>query len=134
MKKYLIQSAKNKKGAAVLITVIITMTIITIIALSLALSAISEGEISTYQSKATRVFANIDGCAEESLIRVKRKPSYTGETLTIDQTSCNIVVTGSGDTRTILITATNTNYTKILQLDVSLAPTFAITNWQELNN
>lgn len=124
----------NQRGAAVLITVLVTTVVIMIIGLSLALNSVAENEILLYQSKANRVFDNIDGCAEESLLRLKRKPLYTGETLTIDQTSCNIVVSGSGDTRTIVITATNTNYTKILQLDVTLNPSFAVTGRQEITN
>ena len=117
-----------------LITVLVTMIVILIIGLSLALNSIAESEILLYQSKAARVFDNIDGCSEESLLRLKRKPSYAGETLTIDETSCNITVSGSGNTRTILITATNTNYTKILQLNVTISPSFAVTGRQEITN
>lgn len=132
--KNIISKIGNQRGAAVLITVLVTMIVILIIGLSLALNSIAESEILLYQSKAARVFDNIDGCSEESLLRLKRKPSYAGETLTIDETSCNITVSGSGNTRTILITATNTNYTKILQLNVTISPSFAVTGRQEITN
>lgn len=122
---------KNQKGAAILVSMILISAVILTIALSLGLSSISENQINMYQSSANRLLINIDGCGEEAMTRLNRNNSYAGESLTIDNTSCAISVAGSGTTRTITISATNDIYTKNLQINVTIFPTFTVTSWGE---
>ena len=131
MKNTLLKLAKNQKGVTVLVLTIIISAVILIISLSMGLSSISENQISLYQNKSGHVLLNADGCAEEALTRLNRNNSYLGEILIIDNTSCSINVTGSGATRTITVAATNSDYTKNLQINVAIFPIFTVTSWEE---
>lgn len=122
---------KNQKGAAILVSMILISAVILTIALSLGLSSISENQINLYQSRANQILINIDGCGEEAMTQLNRNNSYAGESLTVDGTSCTISVAGSGSTRTITISATNDIYTKNLQINVTIFPTFTVTSWGE---
>jgi len=121
---------EKRGGFAVLTSVIIISAVLLVIALSLGVNSISENQIGMYQSKAQRVFVNADGCAEEALIRLSRDNAYTGETISIDSTSCVISVAGN----VITVRATNTNYSKSLRINVILLPNPTITSWQEITN
>jgi hypothetical protein len=120
------------QGAATLISILIITTVILTISLSLGISALNESQSSFYHSYFGRMFLNTDGCAEEALTKMDRNNSYTGETLVINNTSCVITVSGSGKLRTLLVTATNTDFTRKIQIDVNIFPTVTITAWQEL--
>ncbi len=131
MLKTFLKSVQKQKGAAILVSMIIISALILIIALNLGLSSISQNQMNLYQSKSSRIFLNIDGCAEEALTKLNRNNVYTGESLVIDNTSCTISVSGSGTARIVSITATNDVYSKNLQINVTIFPTFAIMSWEE---
>ncbi|MBU0667738.1 hypothetical protein KJ951_03395 [Patescibacteria group bacterium] len=122
---------KNKKGEAVLIGVVIISMIILIIGISMTMLNLSVIQISRNHTNATTLYVNTEGCAEESLIRLNRHNDYTGETLVIDTTTCIIIVSGSGGTRTINISASDADYTRKLQIGVILSP-FSISSWQDI--
>lgn len=122
----------SPQGAAVLILILIIAAIGLMLSLSLGLRAISENQIGLYLSQSSRIFINMDGCAEEALIRLNRNNAYIGETLILNNTSCVISIVSSGDVRTINITASQTDYAKKLRINVILSPVFTVTSWQEL--
>ena len=116
---------------AVLISMIIIASAITVIAVGMGLNSITENQINLAQSYSSRVLLNTDGCAEEALTRMNRNSSYTGETITLDNTSCVITISGTGTSRTITATSTNGIYSKIIQITVTIFPTFTINSWLE---
>jgi YbbR domain-containing protein len=122
----------HHEGAVMLVLILIIGAVALLISLSLGLSSISENQISLYQSQSTQAFLNADGCAEEALTKLNRNNLYTGETITLENTTCTITVTGSGPTRTVTVSATNTDYTHKIQIGVIIYSTFSITSWQEL--
>lgn len=121
----------EKKGFSVLLVMIIVTAAIVIIALGMGLSSITENQINLDQSKSARMLSNIDGCGEEALLQLNRNNSYDGETILIENTSCIIDIVGTGANRTINITGTNNYYTKRVQINVIIFPTFQVTLWQE---
>ena len=120
----------NKGGTALLGVMIISM-IVLIIGSSIATVNIAAGKGLGHYNKETTTFVNADGCAEEALIRMHRNSTYAGESISIDDSSCVISVSGSDSTRVLDIQATNGEYIKKLQIDVTISPTYAITSWQE---
>lgn len=124
---------KNKKGFTVLTLVIILSSILLIISLSIGLNSIAENQISLYSSKNTQILINSEGCAQEALIRLSRNNLYLGETLTLNETTCIITVSPPAQNRTISISASNGNYNKDLQIDVTIAP-ITITSWRQIAN
>ncbi len=135
---------KNKKlkthsGVIVMTIMIITGLMMTIIALALMTTSTDSSKIRFYQSYSQKIFFNADSCAEEALTRLDRNNNYTGGSMAFDLSDCTISVTGSGNTRTIQIAATNNNegslqlnLTRNLQISVNIFPVFSVTGWQEL--
>lgn len=123
----------NKKPAmAVLTSVLIISAVLLTIALGMGVNAISENQIGLYQSKAQRLLINAEGCVDEALTQLSGDDTYTGDTITIDGSSCTIVVSGNGSNRTIDVTASESDYTKNLRIEASLNPTMTISSWQEI--
>lgn len=131
MKNILLKFRRTQSGAAVLMAVMILTAILVSISLTVGLSSIAENQINIYQTQSNRLFVNADGCAEEALTRLNRDNNYTGGTVNLDTTSCIITVSGSGNVRTITVAATRTDYSKSLEVQVTLSP-YNITSWQEL--
>lgn len=117
-----------------LLLMIVTGAIILTIALGIAFSSINASQISLYQGTSNQTFLNLDGCVEEALGRLNRNNIYAGGTVTIDNTSCTISITGTNPTHTVNVTATNGDYTRKVQVVVNIFPTVSITSWQELTS
>jgi hypothetical protein len=133
LKKHLKTAAlSSRRGMIILTLVIVTTGMMIIIALALAFSSLNASESSLYQGYSSRVFFNIDGCAEEGLAKLNRDNNYSGETMTLESTVCTITLGGTDPTRIINVTATNGDYTRTLQINVTIFPTFTINSWQEL--
>jgi len=115
-----------------LILMIIMGTVLVTIALALGLISINATQTGFYQDYSNRVFFNLDGCSEEALVRVDRNSNYTGGTVVINNTTCTITVSGSNTTRTINVSAVNGDYTRALQMNVTIFPNFTLDSWQEL--
>ena len=49
-------------------------------------------------------------CVEEALLQLKLHDTYTAGTATIGTASCSIAVSGTGTSRTIVVTATDSGY------------------------
>lgn len=122
------------KGAAILVAVIVISIVMLTLALSIGTGSIIENQINLYQSQSNKMLQNIDACGQESLIRLSRNSSYTGETLIVDNTTCTIALTGTGTNRTITVTGVNNNYTKKIQIGATIFPTLSVTSWQEITN
>ncbi len=125
---------KSKKGIIVLLFMIVTAVIIVTATLGIAFSNINANQISQYQGISNQAFLNLDGCLEEALGRLNRDNFYAGGTITIDNTTCTVSITGTDPTRTIGITAINQDYTRKVQVSVNIFPTITISSWQELTS
>lgn len=70
-----------------------------------------------------------EACLEESIIRLEDDTSYTGGTLTFNaDTNCTISVAGTGNTRTITLSANTITHTQTFQASIDL-----VTNGQANN-
>jgi len=134
MKKLMIKIGSDVRGIAVLVSVILIAAVILVISLSLGFAAVTENEMTLYQTQANKLFVNTDACAEEALARINRDHSYTGETLTIDDADCTISISGNGANRSITISAVKDNFSRNLQINVKIVPSFEITSWSEVIN
>ncbi len=123
---------KSQNAAAALLLMIIIAAIALVMALSLGLSAITENQMTLYQSESKQVFINADGCAEEAMTQMSRNHNYAGEILVIEGVTCTISVSGVGANRTLTINATDNIYSRTIEIDVKIFPTVYITSWQEL--
>ncbi|MBD3330438.1 hypothetical protein GF354_02805 [Candidatus Peregrinibacteria bacterium] len=122
----------DTKGATVLTSVIIIAATMVLISVSMGLNSINENQITLHQSQISELNITANGCSEEALYRLSRDSTYSGETLTIESSTCEITVSGNGNNRTIVIEAQKNNYNKYLELEVSINPNFSVSNWSEL--
>lgn len=131
--------SRTHSGVIVLTLMILVGTIITVIAVLMLYTSANVNKIRFYQSYSQRLFFHVDSCAEEALLRLEHDAQYIGGTLSYDISSCTITVTGSGNTRSVQVSASNNNdavlqlnMVRTLQINVTIFPTFAVTSWQEL--
>jgi hypothetical protein len=119
------------RGSSVLISVIILSAVLLTVSLTMGYGALQTNLIRKDLGASTEAFVNVDGCAEEGLVRLNRNNAYTGESFTLDGTSCTITVTGSGPTRTMEVDATSGDYERHLTIGIVIYTPFQITSWLE---
>lgn len=125
----------NRRGIATLIVVVIVSAVALMIAMTATLKGIDETQTGAHQNKSLETFSATDGCLDEGLLELSNNSSYTGETLTLGDISCTIVVTGIGISRTINVVATyGTDYDREIEATVTLSPEFVITSWTEITD
>ena len=126
---------KNKKGISTLMTIIVVSAIALSIALTATLKGIDETNTGLNQTKSLETFTATDGCIEEALVKLNSDHGYTGEILLMGNVSCTITVNGSGNSRTINVTANNSGkYVRDIEVDVDLQNALEITSWTEVTN
>lgn len=123
----------NRKGAAVLLTVIIISVSVLIMAFTASLLGLGELDMSYTSQKAGQTLAVADTCIEDSLRRLRLNSSYSGGTLNLDDGSCIISIVTDGSQRTITVVANiDDTYYKKIEAVVTLAGSdTVITSWEE---
>ncbi len=123
---------RNESGIVSIAAVLVSLTVATMLATSVYLVGLSDLQAGFGSVQSERAFALADGCTDEALLRLSRNASYTGGTLSVGSDSCTIVVSGSGGTRVISISATVGGNTRKLLINVSISgSTVTITKWSE---
>lgn len=130
------KQATSQRGFAALLTVVIVSAAALTISLGAALLGIGELDLGYTAQKGGAAFAYTEGCLEEALQQLKFDTGYNGGTLSNEDGSCRIQVSGSGTTRTIVVEGNiQGTYYKHLEVGVSLEgleyPTITITDWGE---
>lgn len=79
-------------------------------------------------------------CLDEALYRLKKDSSYSGGTVPILSSECQVTVGGSGNTRTITATATDGEAVKTLTVQAELrlnnggnARSWYVQSWEEVD-
>lgn len=100
----------------------IVMTAMLVIAVAgTALIGIGNLDTSLGVFQSQRALRSAESCVEEATLRLQRDESYAGETLSVGNTTCTIVVTGNPCPCTISVAATDGSYTRRLQASVTLS-------------
>lgn len=129
MKKILKQT-----GSIALISTLIISSVIIFIVITMSQIAIT-GAYKSFNHEAHKITSYAaDSCLEESLIRLERDPTFTGDTIDIDaDTSCTITINGFQ----ILIDVTYLDFVEDYEgyytmTTNGLANNTALTEWNEL--
>ncbi len=97
----------NQSGLTALVTLVIISFVALLVALSVNLISISEMQMGFEKSRSAKAFWAAEACLDEALIRLKRDPSYSGGSLTVDSvTNCTISIAPSGSKRIITTVGT----------------------------
>lgn len=129
MKKMLL----NQKGSA-LVTLLV-FTVIAMIISSAAITMMMVNITSTSQSqRGNETLYMSESGIENGIIRLLRNPSYSGETLSFNDGSVVITVTGSGP-YTVRSVATKGNYSRAIEAVLSYTNNvLSVTSWTEVYN
>jgi hypothetical protein len=121
-----------------LTTVIAVGSIALLIVVFVVVAGVDLVQQGLYDTEYSETFLGADACGEKALSNLNTNHSYTGElALIIGDISCDVVVGGSGDTRTIQITATQgTLYVSRVEISVSdlNSPPITVSNWEEVSS
>ena len=124
----------RKDSGQILTSVLVFMAFgLSVIALSATLTVINiQNTAKLAQSEQASNYA--EAGAEEAILRLIRDPAYSGGSLSLSaDTVIGITVTGVGDSRTIISTATYNGFTKKVQAVVSLANNKAtLVSWKQI--
>ena len=129
MKQSPCDNKNNQSGFMMILSVIIMTSVITVIVVRTTLSSLTRIETRGVGLISGKIAYLSQSCLDEALISLNRDNSYIGTTFSLDAGDCDIVVSGSGNTRTIDITATIDNYSQDIQADVTLDP-FGVDSWE----
>ena len=97
---------KKTNGFAAFIALFVIAVVAGAIALSVTYSSINTMNTALAYGKGIEVSNIGESCIDEALLRLRDISGYAGETMTVGNGSCVILVTGTGANRTITVTAT----------------------------
>lgn len=121
----------QRRGAMLLITVLLVGATALTISVNVALRGIHELSAGYAMNKSREALAVADGCAQEALLQLTRNSSYTGATVSINDTVCAIAVTTNGTSKTIDIVAVIDRWTREIRLQLDTTGGISLTEWQE---
>ena len=115
-----------------LLLVIVLTASALIIASSILFLGLGELDMGyTYQC-GEEAFAVVDGCIEETLMRLKLESDYTGGNLDLGDGKCIISIAGDTTNKTIYATSTVNNCSKRIETNIGLiSNNITVNTWRE---
>ncbi len=125
----------QRRGALLLIVILVVGVTALILSLTIAMRSIGEVDTSLAGMESQQAQAIGDSCEEEALLKLSQDATYTGENFSIGSGGCVIAVTGSGNNRTVTITATVSRWTRKVVLTARVSPhPVKLLTWQLVSN
>ncbi len=122
---------KNNHGNTLVLLVIFSAIAITITTAA-AISTIINTEAALKTQEGYLILDQAESGVENAMLRLLRNPSYTGETITIDNATVVISVTGTSPI-TITSQATSSNFSRtVVATVIDASGALTISSWQEL--
>ena len=127
MKKY-ITILRRQEGQTLVTLLVFSVMAISVAAASVAIM-INTSRATHITESQVRVMGAAESGVENAIIRLIRNPSYAGETLTLDDNTITITVSGT-DTKTIQATANNGLFQHTIQATASYVDNrLTVTSW-----
>lgn len=130
----------DKRGAILLITVIIIGAMIVTLGISAAFLGQSELIMTSNTDRANVARILATSCVEEAMHRLKLDSGYTGGTILISSEQCTLTIVGAGSSRTVTASATSGEITKTVSVTATLqqnaalnASGWTVDAWQEVD-
>lgn len=121
-----------RRGAALLVAVIVVSAIALTVALSASLGSLSGLVTSSREQQSAASLAGAEACVDEALVRLVWDDAYAGGSFGMGEAACQIGVSGLGSTRTIQATSTVATFVRKIEVGVSLGSSgLTITQWGE---
>jgi len=123
---------KNQKGYIAIATVLVIAAAVTLIGVTVSLSAINEAQVSFSNLKSDHSLDLAEGCAADALLYLN-KNDLLPSAITLPAGSCSVTTESqSGNDWTFLVDAVFSNYSKKLRIQATRSNTVSITSWQEI--
>lgn len=126
---------KRQSGFIAFTSLLVVSAATLAIAVSISLLGIGEAKSSLDFKKGQEALKIAESCLEEGLLRLRDNANYTGGSLNVGEGSCTINVRGSGNEKTINVSATITGalqYVKELEASTKrVGNSINITSWEE---
>lgn len=120
-----------KRGQTLVFLLIFIAIAITITTAAVAM-IIANSQAAQKAQTATITYDAAESGAENALIRLLRDPNYTGETLTIGDSTTTIIVTGTNP-KTVTSQSSNKGFIRTIQVIAQFTNgILSITSWQEI--
>jgi hypothetical protein len=123
----------NQQGYIALIAVLIVSAVT--LAISLSLNSLSIGETTSglLKQQSAQSFGLAGSCLQEAWLRLKRDPTFAGDSLNNSLGSCTITVVGSGNDRTITVESDVRNIRRRLESQVTTSGNIlTVQSWTEV--
>lgn len=122
----------QNKGQTLVSWLVVSVVFIIIVSASVTMVMVnSVGSDKFQQAINTREMA--ESGIENGLLRLLRDPNYSGETISIDDGSAVVTVTGDALNKTILSVGTYGNFQRKIQAQITYNDNILIiTSWQEI--
>ena len=117
------KKVKVKSGSIALISVLVIVSILLILAVGMAEAHVSI--MTQYQDEVMNkgVFYGSESCLEESIHRLELNPAFSGTTIQReDGSACTTTVTGSENSKQIVVTAMDGVFTQEFEGDITITP------------
>ncbi len=122
----------RRSGYSSLISVLVTGAIVTAIAMSVVIIAISEGQLALSGEFNERILHRAEGCVEDVLIRLNKSNSITAGALTTAEGTCTVaIVSHTGNSWTFTVNATGNGITKRIRITAQRAASVTVNEWIE---
>lgn len=112
---------------------LIVLAVAILIVSTTALIGVDNLSIGFSEQASSDTLLSAESCAEEALIRLSRNHSYAGGNLTVGDTECTMVVTGTSCGACIIdVEATGDDFTRRLRVGATMSGSSVdITSWAE---
>lgn len=113
------RNMRNQQGAALIMVVLIgVIALVAVVsATTLVISELRKNTVTIYGVTQYQITY---GALENAFMRLLRNPNYTGETITLADSTCYITVTGDS-TKTVEVRCTNGSYVRKTGATVTFA-------------
>lgn len=119
------------KGYAALILVLVVSVMLTVIGVSIAITSINQGDMSTVEQKKEAALSFVESCAADALIKLNNTNAIP-TSIVLPLGTCSVGTTNSGTNWTITISGSQENYTKTIQINASRTTNVDVTSWTEI--
>ncbi len=121
------------KGFMALSTVLIISAVVLIIASTVALLGIGEGQSSFALVRGETNLSLVEGCAEDYLLKIRANSSFTATNITRPEGTCTITINSGNPNWDITVSSTDTNYDRNIQVTFTRSSSgISIIRWREI--
>lgn len=115
-----------------LASVLVIGSALTVIGLTVVLSAISEAQVGLAEKQKEAALSLAESCVDDSLLRINKNNTLPGS-ITVPTGTCTVTTNSQvGNNWTFTVTASLNNYTKTIKVSATRTSTVGVTSWLEI--